>query len=109
MPDLAHVPVQPGIPGAKADHMLGSRVLVGFIEADPARPAVLAFESRDGEGFVPLKLELDASTELDLGEGALLTKIAGGVLASARQTDIVQAGPFLGTIIGPCSTKVRVG
>jgi hypothetical protein len=99
MPDLAHVPVQPGIPGAKADHMLGSRVLVGFIEADPARPAVLAFESRDGEGFVPLKLELDASTSIELG--------GLGALPAARLTDSVQAGPFLGAITGG-SAKVKV-
>jgi hypothetical protein len=109
MPDLQRVPVRPGVTGCRADVALGSRVLVTFIEADPARPFVLAFEDAEGDGFVPLKLEIDATTELDLGEGALLTKIAGGVLASARQTDIVQAGPFLGTIIGPCSTKVRVG
>ncbi len=100
MPDLQRVPVRPGVSGARADLALGSRVLVGFIEADPARPVVLAFEDADGDGFKPTQLDLDAS--------ALIT-LAAGVLGAARQTDPVQAGPFTGTIIGPCSTKVTVG
>lgn len=100
MPDLSRVPIRPGIPGARADVTLGARVLVGFIEADPARPVVLGFEDAEGDGFKSIQLEIDATT---------LIKLAAGVLGAARQTDAVQAGPFTGTIIGPCSLKVRIG
>jgi len=100
MPDIQRVPVRPGVSGARATVALGSRVLVSFIDADPARPAVLAFEDAEGDGFKPIQLEFDATT---------LIKLAAGVLGAARQTDAVQAGPFLGTIIGPCSLKVRIG
>lgn len=108
MPELQRVPVRPGIAGARANVKLGERVLVTFADCDPARPVVIAHEDAEGDGFVPLKLELDATAELDLGASALLTKIAGGTLPVARQTDPVIAGPFGGTItVG--SLKARCG
>jgi hypothetical protein len=97
MPDLQHVPVRPGIPGARADHFLGACVLVTFLDASPARPVVTGFADDQSGGFLPTRLELDATTELILG---------GGVLGVARQTDAVVAGPFGGTITGG-STKVK--
>lgn len=99
MPDLARVPVRPGVPGGKATHALGSRVLVAFVDASPARPVVLGFEEADGDGFVPTVLELDG-TAIKIGAGALL--------AAARVTDPVVAGPFAGTITGPGSLKTRI-
>ncbi len=108
MPELQRVPVRPGISGARANVTLGERVLVTFVDSDPARPSVIAHEDAEGDGFTPLKLELDATAELDLGASALLTKIAGGTLPVARQTDPVIAGPFGGTItVG--SLKARCG
>lgn len=101
MPDLQRVPVRPGVPGTRADVTLGTRVLVGFIDADQSRPAVLGFEDAEGEGFRPIKYELDATTAIEIGGAA--------GLPSARQTDAVLAGPWSGTIVGPCSTKVKVG
>jgi hypothetical protein len=92
MPDLQRVVVRPGIPGARADHTLGARVLVGFVDADPARPVVVGFEDAEGGGFVPTQLYL----------GGPLT------LAAARFSDTVQAGPFVGTITSG-STEVRIG
>jgi len=98
MPDLQRVTVRPGVSGARADVALGSRVLVAFVDADPARPVVVGFEDAEGEGFQPLALDLD---------GVLMT-LAGGVLGVARQTDPVVAGPFGGTIVG-ASARVRCG
>lgn len=99
MPDLSRVPIRPGIPGARANVTLGTRVLVGFIEADPSRPVVLGFEDAEGDGFSPLVLEFNATTTIKIG--------AGAVLAAARQTDPVVAGPFAGTITAG-STKTRI-
>jgi hypothetical protein len=101
MPDLQRVFIRPGVPGARADHALGSRVIVGFVDGDPARPAVLGFEDAEGGGFLPTKLELDATTAIEIGGAA--------GLPAARQTDAVLAGPWSGTIVGPCSMKVKVG
>lgn len=84
MPDLAGVPVRPGVSGARGNVTLGELVLVTFADADPSRPQVIAHEEPGGPGWMPLTIELG-------GPGAL------GV---ARQTDAVLCGAFGGTIIG---------
>ncbi len=61
--DLDSVPVRPGVPGVRADVALGSRVLVSFINADPSRPVVLAFEDAESDGFVPTRLDLGTEDE----------------------------------------------
>lgn len=110
MPTLSRVFVRPGIPGARAEHKLGSRVMVAFLDAEPSRPVVVGFEDAEGDGFLPRVLELDAVQELDLGESALVTKLANGTMLQgvARQNDPVIAGPFSGKIVLG-STKVRCG
>jgi hypothetical protein len=91
MPDLGRVVARPGLPGCKGAAKLGSRVLVGFVDSDPARPYVAGYEDADGSGFLPTTLTL-----------------VGGTLGVARMTDPIQAGPFAGSIIG-ASTKVKAG
>jgi hypothetical protein len=83
LPDLQGVQVRPGMAGLKCKALLGSLVVVQFLDADPSRPAVTAFDAPDAPGWMPL--------ELDLGGPAAL-----GV---ARMTDPVQAGPFSGVIV----------
>lgn len=80
MPDLPRVPMRPGVSGCRSDVMLGSTVLVGFVNSDPSRPYVAAFEGADGAGFTPLLTEIDASTFVKLGAGAK-PAIAAGDLA----------------------------
>lgn len=58
MPDLRRVPVRPGVAGCTAEVALGSRVLVTFVDADPARPVVISHEDEDGDGFAPVSLTL---------------------------------------------------
>lgn len=99
MPELQRVPVSPGIAGARANHLIGARVLVAFIDASQARPVVIGFEDAEGAGFVPIKTELKATAEINL---------ANGILGVARLTDPVVAGPWAGTITG-ASVKVRAG
>lgn len=100
MPDLRRLPVRPGVAGARSDVALGSRVLVGFVDSDPARPVVLGFEDAEGDGFVPLKTSIDATEEITIGVLA--------ALPAARQTDAILAGPWSGAIVGG-SVKVKVG
>lgn len=94
MPDLQRVPVRPGLAGAKSQLALGSRVLVTWVNADPARPEVVAFEDADGEGFKPVITEIDAQTFVRLGAGALpvarLGDLAGGIFpVGTTQTKVV--------------------
>lgn len=92
LPDVGRARVRAGIPGARAEHHLGSYVLVSFVNADPGRPVVVGFEDPEGEGYLPSVLELGPSPRLGI----------------ARQTDAVVAGPFAGTITGGSST-VKAG
>ena len=70
MPDLQRVVVRPGVAGAKSTILPGARVLVAFVDADPARPVVVGFEDAEGEGFVPTLTSIDAATFVRLGAGA---------------------------------------
>lgn len=83
MPDLPRVHVRPGVSGCRSDVMLGSLVLVGFVNADPSRPYVAHFEGADGEGFIPLLTEIDAATVVKLADGVrpmpATGDLAGGI------------------------------
>lgn len=88
MPTLSRVMVRPGLPGCKAQHSLGSRVVVGFVNADATKPVVVSFEDAESSGFVPPLLDL-----------------AGGGPAVARTGDQVQVFlpptlPVVGTVSG---------
>jgi hypothetical protein len=90
LPDLARVPVRAGVPGVKATHAPGSKVLVVFLDADPSRPAVVGFDDPEQPGWMPLTLELGGPLALGI----------------ARLTDTVQAGPFAGVITG-ASARIK--
>lgn len=50
------------------------------------------------------------ATSVQVGAGAPAVAIAGPAgLPAARQGDVVAAGPFVGTITGPCSLKTTIG
>ena len=78
MPDLRHVRARPGVPGVSADHAIGSKALVAFVNAEPGRPVVVGFDDADAAGFMP--------DELYLLEGTLKV---------ARDTDPVAAGHLI--------------
>lgn len=67
LPDLANVPVRPGMAGLKAVVKLGSLVLVTFVDSDPSRPVAFAHDAPDAPGALPVNLVLDASTDITFG------------------------------------------
>jgi hypothetical protein len=75
LPDLANVRVRPGVAGARADLALGTLVLVAFIDADPARPAVVGFEDADGGGFAPTRLDLVGEDDAVTSPGDALGRV----------------------------------
>lgn len=93
MPDLARVPVRPGMAGERATVTPGSRVVVAFLDGDPSRPYVSNHDEPGSTGWMPL--------ELDFGDAPRLP--------AARVTDPIVAGPFGGTITGPGSLRVKIG
>jgi len=91
MPDLSRVEVRLA-PGVKAQHMLGSTVMVAFADADPSRPFVFTGDAAGAPGWMPLGLELGDTPTLGV----------------ARITDAVVAGGFAGTITS-ASTRIKAG
>jgi len=93
MPDLARVPMAPGVAGAKSTLLPGARVLVCFVDASPARPMVVGFEDADGEGFTPVLTSIDATTFVKLADGARLMAatgdLAGGIWPIAGTTRVM--------------------
>jgi hypothetical protein len=83
MPDLRRVQVRPSVPGCKPTFIPGTRVGVAFMDADPARPFVVALEEVGGSGFKALNLEIDAN---------VLVRLGAGVKPAAGLGDM--AGPF---------------
>lgn len=81
--DIERVTVRPGVSGVRADVQLGSRVLVSFIESDPSRPVVVAFEDADGAGFAPTRLDL-------VGEDDTLVSYASAAGRVVRYGDKIQ-------------------
>jgi len=87
LPELAGVPIRPGVPGAKATHKLSSLVVVGFVNADPSKPVVLAFEDPDGPGFLPDTIKLGDAVQAVLRHGEMVE--ITGVQAGAGVTGAI--------------------
>lgn len=105
MPELQRVVARPGIPGAEAQVALGSRVLVGFVDADPGRPYVAAYEDAEGEGFSPTTLTLLEGVN---GVARVGDSIALSAITATAGGDPVVLVSATGTITSG-STKVRCG
>lgn len=72
----------PGIAGASADLVVGSSVVVSFLDGRPSRPIICGYLPPSSPGGVPLISRID-------GEQVIL---AGGVKLVGRETDKVLSG-----------------
>jgi hypothetical protein len=121
MPVLQIVPMRPGVPGSNMKPALGSRVLVGFVNADPGRPYVHSFEDPDGGGFTPLSISLAASTQITanapsialgatpvpLAKASPVTTALNAIetWADALNTALAVPGATIGTVSAAMSTR----
>lgn len=70
LPDLVQaLSMWPGVAGAHGDLTPGAEVLVQFIEGDRTMPIITAFAGKDGVGWSPVTLTLDAEL-IRLGKDA---------------------------------------
>lgn len=99
MPDLERVVVRPGVPGCKATHTLGSRVLVGFVNADPGAPVVLAFEDAEGPGF-------DALTSIFIGPTAPVVSVGALPEPLAQSPALLTVLDAIATWMGALNTAL---
>jgi len=96
LPDLLPGTMFPGVSGAWAALKPGSLVLVSFIEGDPSQPIVTHYATKDDPGWRPVRLELDAEDEVQIGEEAdLVTLGAGSPPGVARVGDPIASSVSL--------------
>ena len=89
MPDLGLVFVRPGVPGAKASHTLGAKVLVGFVDADETRPVVLGFVDADDGFFLPISSSFDATTSVTIGASAGTVNVGAAPAPVAKSAAVL--------------------
>ncbi len=94
LPDLVRVPLRLFLPGAYVKVRLGSRVLLGFEEADPTRPVAYLWEA----GAVVVveigtaggrRVRLDDEASMTLIRDPVLVRIEAPVI---RVTGIITSG-----------------
>lgn len=129
LPDVLPVSMHPGAPGVHADLTPGAEVLVQFEDGSRELPFISHFMGKDGVGWAPVNLTLDATSTIKAGANATkapawaieiraeLVKIAGalaqaqaspggGPLTWAPGTDYPVAGIPAASALG--AAKVRV-
>ncbi len=67
LPDVLPVSMRPGVAGAHAKLVAGSRVLVEFIEGDRTMPVIVGFAGKDDTGHAADELDFSVTTSLRLG------------------------------------------
>lgn len=102
LPDVTSVPMRPSITGGTSKMLLGSSVLIGFINGDPGRPYVMG-----GDPDTP-PTEADFTASVKIKADAPQIQLNNGVFGVARLGDAVVAGPFGGTIT-VASATVKAG
>jgi hypothetical protein len=102
VPDL--IPLLPtfGAAGLVSTLSPSQEVLVGFENADPTKPWILSY-SPVGK---PLKNELDALEEVDVGASAAMVNLAGGEQALATAPAVEQLIAALGVFAGACESSL---
>jgi hypothetical protein len=117
LPNTLPLSMWPGVAGSHATLAPGAEVLVQFLEGDRTQPVVTAFAGADGQGFVPLLLELGgkggpfAARQGDAVQVTLPPASFEGTIGGSPATGTVTWVPPAtanGTITGG-STKVRIG
>jgi hypothetical protein len=108
MPDLARVPVRPGVSGFRSDVTPGELVLVCFADRDPSRPQVFAHDHADSEGWLPSVSEIGEATDFLATKEAIDTlqqafdDFTGTVYpAHTHPTGVGPSGPVAGSPPAP--------
>jgi len=94
MPALRRGRIRPGVQGCKGETALGSMVLVAFVDRDPSRPVVIAFDDAESPGFDPSKLEIGTGCDLvEVSAGTETPPPANPVGRVIRYGDTIKLPP----------------
>lgn len=105
LPALSAVPMRPGVSGAKATLKDGTSVLVGFVNGDPSRPAVLSYDTAFGDGLDPDEVDLVSAHESDSSKVAFPAR---RVVRYGDQVSIPVVGSAAVGIVSIDPTATRV-
>jgi hypothetical protein len=116
LPGMTTIGYAPSIARGRVKPTTGGTCLVCFVNGDPQRPKVWAFDDENPEeisldALIQAKIFENTAALVEIAKSALITRIADGIPVAqgvARKTDAVQAGPFGGAITGG-SVKVSCG
>ena len=113
MPELRLVRVRPGLAGGSASAKLGSLVVVAFVNGDPARPEIVAFDHADSPGYIPDEIKLQAGSTgtaaTEHGTSAEALVVAVNTTINAIGAAITAGGgvaAYLGAIISALAVDV---
>lgn len=118
LPDISPVSQWPGMAGMWAQLSPGAEVLVQFVEGDRTMPVLTHFAGKGGNGWAPVSLVLDATTDIKLGASAsqFVARIGDEIevtfdpntFMTSAQAAVYNAAPltFTGTITSG-SSKVK--
>lgn len=95
LPNLTRVRVRPGVAGCRADLVLGSLVLVSFVNSDPTRPVIVGFPDEESGGFAPERLDL-----VGVDDSAPVADPDGRVVRYGDKVSITVVGGGGGTALG---------
>lgn len=87
LPDISPIAIHSGVAGAWAKLAPGAIVIVTFADGKETMPMVTAFEDKDGNGFLPLAVCIDASQKIAIGTS---DPDDADAWPAARAGDIVQ-------------------
>ena len=108
LPDLSNVPMRSGSPGAAGTPVAGSSVLVGFLDGDPTRPAVLSYEGPAGSAHSPADVTISADGAVTVG-GTELTSTINSAGRFVRYGDpIIFSAPGPGTVTLPGASVISL-
>lgn len=92
LPPLPSVKFKPGIPGLTALLRVGCLAYVTFINHDSGRPMIVSLADPDDAGFVPLGFTLQASGNIAITSGAVLSADGTSVALGAAEAPVVRVG-----------------
>lgn len=78
LPNLSNIPLRPGVPGGGGVPATGSSCLVAFLDGEPTRPVIVAYDGEAANGWKPSVSRLNASSTVEIGKDASMVELAGG-------------------------------
>lgn len=108
LPDVAKVPIRGGVPGATGQVQPGALVLVSFVNGDPGRPIVTAFDDPSSGGYTATRLDLVGADDVwnPLTEKGRVVRYGDQIAFPVGAGGTPTALPITGVAVPPITSSV---